>query len=96
MIKVTLGVLAILLGTALCSANKVDASGCGLAEVQAVCGGVYHLRPGQVRRAQRREARAARRQHRLSRRATCGVAANCAGVAVITPRVQVVAAPCCD
>ena len=100
-IKSTLGVLAILIGTALCSADKVDASGCGLAEVQAVCSSqVVHLRPGQVRRAQRRAARAARRQHALARRASCGVAATCAApvrVSVIVPEVQVhVAAPCCE
>ena len=100
-IKSTLAVLAISLGLALCSSDQAVGSSCGRAEVQAACGGYsMPLRRGQVRRAQRREARAARRQHRLSRRATCGVAATCAapvgcgGVAVITPQVQVhVAAP---
>ena len=95
-----LGLVAVI-GLALCSGDKAVGSSCGRAEVQAICGGVYHLRPGQVRRAQRREARAARRQSRLNARAACHQVAavhnRCGGVAVIVPQVHVeVASGCCD
>ena len=103
MIKAVFASLAILLGVGL-SIDKVDASGCGRAEVQAICAGhtqVVHLRRGQIRRAERR----ARREHRRAARG-CGyaeVAATCAaprvrcgGVAVVTPAVVVEVPACCD
>ena len=102
-IKSTIAALAITVGLALCSSDTVTASSCGRAEVQAIvsCHTVA-LRPGQVRRAQRRDARAARRQSRLNARAACHQVANCAaprgcGVAVIVPQVRVeVGSACCE
>ena len=57
MIKATILGLVILLGLGLCAFDKADASGCGRAEVQAITCGAVHMRPGQVRRSQRRAAR---------------------------------------
>ena len=87
MIKATLGVITILLGTALCDVGEqADASGCGLMEVQAVCCGATPLRAGQVRRAQRREARAARRSCRQAARSARRCATTCAAPKTCTPR----------
>ena len=84
MIKAVFASLAILLGVGLSAGDKADASGCGRAEVQAVCAGhnliAVPLRRGQIRRAERR----ARREHR---RAVCEapVAATCSAAAVYAP-----------
>jgi len=105
MIKASLGVLAILLGVGLCSSDKADASGCGRAEVQAITCGAVHMRPGQIRRANRRAAR----EHRRALRRGCAyshghVAVGCAGVVaprcagvvhVATPAVAVAVDACC-
>ena len=108
MIKATFATLALLLGIGLCAGDKADASGCGRAEVQAITCGAVHLRPGQVRRMERRSARqhrwAQRRANRYARLGCAGVAevgcagvaapVRCGGVTVLTPMVDVqVAAP---
>ena len=87
MIKATLGVITILVGTALCDVGEqADASGCGLMEVQAVCCGATPLRAGQARRmcrrAERQERRELRREQRQSRRAArrCSPATTCSSV----------------
>ena len=95
-IKSTLAALALAVGLALCSSDQAVGSSCGRAEVQAVTwGGVYHLRPGQVRRANRRAARLHRRDARLAARHGCAAPRGC-GVAVIVPQVRVEVGSACS
>lgn len=82
MIKVTFGVMALLIGVALCTGEvatagsavrcaATTASSCGYAEVTTSCSGV-HLRCGQIRRSHRRAVRAHRQAVRQANR--CGYA----------------------
>lgn len=92
MVKVTLIILGLLVGGALMSDATATASSCGgQAQAQAscgytACGGVARpLRPGQIRRAQRRAVRA---HNKAVRRASCSVA-TCATMVMVTD-------PCCN
>ena len=106
-IKSTIAALAILLGSTLWSGQPATADSCGGVAVPAGCAGAHDaivLRRGQVRRAHRRAARAARRSYRDNARAACGVAVTCAaparcgGVLVAVPAVtvEVNACPSCE
>jgi len=98
LIRGTLGALVVLAGMALCGADAVEADGCGRAVARSC--GYSAMRPGQIRRAQRRAARASRQAERRAGRYSCGYSATvyercggvqyrCGGVAVVTPEVSV-------
>jgi len=99
MIKCLIGTMVILLGVALNTDSKAVAESCGRSVAAHGCSSV-HLRPGQVRRINRRAARAHRQAVRHSYRghvvsscgqvhteASCGRAQppRCGGVAIAAP-----------
>jgi len=96
-IKSTLGVLAILLGTAMYSSQPATADSCGGVAVTSGCAGVHHavvLRRGQIRRLNRRADRQHRRAVRQASRHTVAACAapvaRCGGSVLIAAPAVVV------